>query len=124
MMLFLRYQVEEYAFSDKKWGSAEALDQEFERREADKKKRKEAKFKSKLLDLKKRTRTDAYRREHGGLTSSAGKPTGKNGTAKFGDAVGSGGRHVHEWGREIENEDGMMVKTCTTCGMQVEEMEF
>jgi DNA-repair protein complementing XP-A cells len=124
MMLFLRYQIEEYAFSDKKWGSAEALDEEFERREADKKKRKEAKFKSKLLDLKKRTRTDAYRREHGGLTSSAGQPTGKNGTARFGDVVGSGGRHVHEWGRVIENEDGMTVKTCTTCGMKVEEMEF
>jgi DNA-repair protein complementing XP-A cells len=43
MMLFLRYQVEEYAFTVK-WGSAEALDAEFERREAEKKKRKEEIF--------------------------------------------------------------------------------
>ncbi|KAI1409986.1 DNA repair protein [Hypoxylon sp. FL1857] len=121
MMLFLRYQVEEYAFSDKKWGSAEALDAEFERREADKKKRKEAKFKEKLLDLKKRTRTDAYRREKGKL-GGGGAASGAK--AKFGDAISTGGRHVHEWGRVIENEDGATVKTCTTCGMEVEEMEF
>ncbi|KAI1329285.1 DNA repair protein [Xylariaceae sp. FL0255] len=123
MMLFLRYQVEEYAFSDKKWGSAEGLDTEFERREADKKKRKEAKFKEKLLDLKKRTRTDAYRRQQGkfdtpGTSSSPGRK------AKFGDVVANGGKHVHEWGRVIENEEGMTVKTCTTCGMEVEELEF
>ncbi|KAK8009282.1 XPA protein C-terminus-domain-containing protein [Apiospora marii] len=121
MMLFLRYQVEEYAFSDKRWGSAEALDEEFERRETDKKKRKEAKFKSKLLDLKKRTRTDAYRREHGKLGGGAG--AGGGGKARFDDAIG-GGKHVHEWGRTIENEAGMTVKTCTTCGMEVEELEF
>ncbi|KAH0133329.1 DNA repair protein, partial [Aureobasidium melanogenum] len=35
MMLYLRYQVEEYAFSDKKWGSPEALDEEFEKRQAE-----------------------------------------------------------------------------------------
>ncbi|KAI0384682.1 DNA repair protein [Hypomontagnella monticulosa] len=123
MMLFLRYQVEEYAFSDKKWGSAEALDAEFERRETDKKKRKEAKFKEKLLDLKKRTRTDAYRRQRGKLGGGiGGGPSGKK--AQFGDAINNGGKHVHEWGRTIENEDGATVKTCTTCGMEVEEMEF
>lgn len=125
MMLFLRCQVEEYAFSDKKWGSAEALDAEFEKREVEKKRRKEEKFKSKLLDLKKRTRTEAYRREHGKLGSGAGIGRRKDGeTAKFGDVVPNMGRHVHEWGREIENEEGMTVKTCTTCGMEVEEMEF
>lgn len=123
MMLFLRYQVEEYVFSDKKWGSAEALDAEFERREAEKKKRKEAKFKEKLLDLKKRTRTDAYRRQKE-KQKAGGAGEGKGGKAKFGDAVGRGGRHVHEWGRGIEKEDGSTVKTCTACGMEVEEMEF
>ncbi|KAI0885102.1 DNA repair protein [Annulohypoxylon maeteangense] len=120
MWLFLRFQVEEYAFSDQKWGSAEALDAEFERRETEKKKRKEAKFKEKLLDLKKRTRTDAYKREKGKLGGSAS--SGKR--AQFGDAVLNGGKHVHEWGRIVENEDGATVKTCTTCGMEVEEMEF
>ncbi|KAI0598669.1 XPA protein C-terminus-domain-containing protein [Biscogniauxia sp. FL1348] len=118
MMLFLRYQVEDYAF-EKKWGSSEALDVEYERREADKKKRKEAKFREKLLDLKKRTRTDAYRRQKGKFGSTAG-----SGKAKFGDTVASGGKHAHEWGRMIENEDGATVKTCTICGMEVEEMEF
>ncbi|KAH9885916.1 XPA protein C-terminus-domain-containing protein [Xylariomycetidae sp. FL2044] len=129
MMLFLRFQVEEYAFKTK-WGSAEALDAEFERREADRKKRKEAKFKEKLLDLKKRTRTDAYRRQQGkfgggGATAGgAGAGTGSGKKAKFGDAVATGAKHVHEWGRVIENEEGATVKTCTTCGMEVEEMEF
>ena len=33
MMLFLRYQVEEYALSERKWGSAEKLDEEYQKRE-------------------------------------------------------------------------------------------
>jgi DNA-repair protein complementing XP-A cells len=109
MMLFLRFQVEEYAFN-KKWGSAEGLDAEFEKREADKRSRKEAKFKEKLLDLKKKTRTDRW------IKDRAGK--------KLGDAVGRAERHVHEWGRTVENEEGMTVKTCLSCGMEVEELEF
>jgi DNA-repair protein complementing XP-A cells len=131
MMLFLRYQVEAYAF-ETKWGSAEALDAEFARREADKKRRKEAKFKEKLLDLKKRTRTDAYLRGQGrfdpkdakGGSGSGSASSGRKAKAKFGDVVADGGKHVHEWGRIIENEEGLTVKTCTTCGMEVEELEF
>lgn len=111
MMLFLRFQVEEYAIG-KKWGSAEALDAEFEKREEQKKRRKEAKFKEKLLDLKKKTRTDAFRRQQAG-----------GGPARFGDAVG-GGKHVHTWGTAVENEEGMTVRTCLECNMEVEEMEF
>jgi DNA-repair protein complementing XP-A cells len=112
MMLFLRYQVEEYAFTTK-WGSAEALDAEFEKREAEKKKRKEDKFKAKLKELKKKTRTEAFRRNQ----KSGGKP------GQFGDAVGNG-KHEHEWGLTVENEDGATVKTCVECGMEVEELEF
>ncbi|KAJ4417372.1 DNA repair protein rad14 [Neurospora sp. IMI 360204] len=130
MMLFLRYQVEEYAFNVK-WGSAEALDAEFEKREQDKKRRKEAKFKEKLLDLKRKTRTEAFRRNTrklGGIAGDGGgggSSTGRGGKAtKFGDAINNGGKHVHEWGRTVENEEGMTVKTCTTCGMEVEELEF
>lgn len=120
MMLFLRYQVEEYAFNQK-WGSAEALDAEFEKRETEKKKRKEVKFKEKLLDLKKKTRTDAYRRNTGRLADG---PDGQR-AKKFGDVVGGGnGKHVHEWGRAVENAEGMSVKTCVSCGMEVEELEF
>jgi DNA-repair protein complementing XP-A cells len=111
MMLFLRYQVEEYAFKTK-WGSAEALDAEFEKREVDKKRRKEEKFKSKLQELKKKTRTDAYRRNL--RTGGAGA---------FGDTIG-GGRHEHEWGRTVEKADGTTVKTCVDCGMEVEELEL
>ncbi|KAI4161654.1 MAG: hypothetical protein LQ342_004662 [Letrouitia transgressa] len=113
MMLFLRYQVEEYAFG-KKWGSAEALDAEFNRRESDKKRRKEDKFKSKLQELKKKTRVEAYRR---------GRQVGAGG-GKFGDEVGKRGRHTHTWGRAIENDAGIGVKTCVDCGMEVEELEF
>lgn len=126
MMLFLRYQVEEYAFNVK-WGSAEALDAEFEKREQDKKRRKEAKFKEKLLDLKRKTRTEAFRRNTGklgGITDSGTGSTRGGKATKFGDAINNGGKHVHEWGRTVENEEGMTVKTCTTCGMEVEELEF
>lgn len=113
MMLYLRCQVEEYAFSQKKWGSPEALDAEFERRENDKKRRRDTKFKEKLHDLKKRTRVDAYRRNRTG-------PAGGN----FGDDLG-GRKHVHQWGRSTEDpETGMGVKRCVDCGMEVEELEF
>lgn len=113
MMLYLRYQVEEYAFSDKKWGSPGALDEEFERREGEKKRRKEEKFKNKLNELKKRTRVEAYKRGR--------KGEGMGG--EFGDRI-AGGRHEHEWGRTVENESGVGTKTCVECGMEVEELEF
>ncbi|ETI24759.1 DNA repair protein [Cladophialophora carrionii CBS 160.54] len=113
MFLYLRCQVEEYAFSDKKWGSAEALDAEFQNRETEKKKRKENKFKSKLADLKKRTRVEAYQRSKKG-----GAP------GNFGDDM-SGGKHIHEFGQPIDNpETGFPVKTCTICGLEVEELEL
>lgn len=114
MMLFLRFQVEEYALKTK-WGSAEALDAEYEKREGQKRARKEAKFKEKLTDLKRKTRTDAFRRQAGTL--------GKSGASKFGDSIREG-RHVHQWGRTVENEHGMTVKTCVDCGMEVEELEL
>ncbi|KKY15868.1 putative dna repair protein rad14 [Phaeomoniella chlamydospora] len=117
MMLYLRYQVEEYAFSERKWGSAESLDQEFERREVEKKKRKEAKFKSKLNELKKKTRVEAYRRSR--LAGEAGA----GGT--FGDDLRREKNHVHDWGRPVvDPESGMSVKKCSGCGMEIEELEF
>jgi DNA-repair protein complementing XP-A cells len=113
MMLFLRFQVEEYAIKEK-WGSTEALDAEFERREAERKKRKEAKFKEKLLDLKRKTRTEVVRRQARG---------GRGGPVKFGDAI-AGGKHVHNWGRTVEKADGTTVRTCVECDMEVEELEL
>lgn len=118
MMLFLRCQVEEYALGEK-WGSAEALDAEFERRQLQKKTRKEKKYKEKLLDLKRKTRTEAYRRQTGkGLAAGAGPK-------KFGDAMGST-KHVHDWGGAVEKdgESGMVVRTCLDCGMEIEELEL
>lgn len=113
MQLYLRYQVEEYAFSDKKWGSPEKLDEEFEKRETEKKRRKEDKFKAKLLDLKKRTRVDAYKRGKG---ASGGE---------FGDKIERrGDKHEHEWGIPLENAEGATVKQCIECGMEIEELEF
>lgn len=113
MMLYLRYQVEEYAFTHK-WGSADALDAEFAKRETDKKRRKEDKFKSKLHELKKKTRVEAYRRSR---QAGAGGGT-------FGDDIGGGGKHAHVWGRPVEDGEGVGLKTCVECGMEVEELEF
>lgn len=113
MYLYLRCQLEEYAFSDRKWGSAEALDEEFERRQTESKRRKENKFKSKLADLKKRTKVEAYQRSRRAA-----------GGGNFGDDL-SDGRHVHDFGRPVDNPDtGMPVKTCLSCGFEVEELEL
>ncbi|TPX62375.1 hypothetical protein PhCBS80983_g00500 [Powellomyces hirtus] len=46
MLLYLRSQVEKFAWE--KWGGPEALDAEFERRESEKKERKDKKFKLKM----------------------------------------------------------------------------
>ena len=112
MFLYMRCQIEDYAFSEKRWGSAEALDAEFAKREEDKKRRKESKFKSKLADLKKRTRVEAYQRAR------------KGGGANFGDELGDG-KHVHDFGRAVDNpETGTTIKQCQTCGLEVEEIEL
>lgn len=60
MMLFLRYQVEEFAW--KKWGSPEALDTEWDRRVAEKKKKKNKKFEEGLKDLRRKTREGVWQR--------------------------------------------------------------
>ncbi|KAJ9499971.1 DNA repair protein rad14 [Exophiala xenobiotica] len=112
MFLYLRCQVEEYAFSEKRWGSAEALDAEFEKRQNEKKKRKENKFRSRLADLKKRTRVEAHQRGR------------KGGGGNFGDDLGDG-KHAHEFGRPVDNpESGIPVKKCIICGLEVEELDL
>jgi DNA-repair protein complementing XP-A cells len=119
MMLFLRYQVEEYAFSAKKWGSTEALDEAFEKREQQKKKRKEDKFNSKLKELRKKTRVEAWRR------NQRNREDGEGGGGQFGDKLRDDGKHEHEWGAAVLNPDsGETVKQCVECGMEVEELEF
>jgi len=118
MQLFLRLQVEAYAFSPQKWGSPEALDAEYEKRQTVAKERKEKKFNKKLNDMRKRTMVEAYKRK-----KLMGDEAGE---IRFGDKiVGSWDRHVHEWGRGVLNpETGMTKKRCEECGMEVEELEL
>ena len=112
MMLYLRYQVEDYAFSAQKWGSAEALDEEFEKRKQISSDRRDKKFQKGLKELKKRTRVEAYQRARAG------------GGGGFGDTIGKG-KHEHEWGEAVEDpESGATKRRCVDCGMEVEELEF
>ncbi|KAI9106128.1 XPA protein C-terminus-domain-containing protein [Phlyctochytrium arcticum] len=61
MLLYLRKQVEEFAWD--KWGSPEALDKTFEDREQVKKERKEKKWKAKVSELRRKTRTSTWQRD-------------------------------------------------------------
>lgn len=97
MMLFLRSQVEAFAFSPKKWGSPEALDAEFARREEEKKAKKTKKFEAKLHDLRKKTRTNVW---HKRVEE----------------------KHEHVFGAEGEGDDG--VQRCEECGFEVEVEVF
>ncbi|KAF9439226.1 hypothetical protein BGZ76_008593 [Entomortierella beljakovae] len=102
MMLYLRYQVEEFAF--KKWGGPEGLDQEFEKRERDKESRKEIKFKKELRDLRNKTRTSVWQ-------DKKMKQRAKVHEHKFGTAL-------------VDPSSGASVQSCIECGIQVECEEF
>jgi DNA-repair protein complementing XP-A cells len=94
MMLFLRMQVE--AFAIRKWGTLEALDAEFERRETEKKKKKGKKFEEGLRELRKRTRETIWQQRR--------------------DA-----EHHHEFSEvERTGDNGEGVERCITCGFEVE----
>lgn len=117
MQLYLRCQVEAYAFSERKWGSEAGLDAEFARRTGEKKKRREDKFQSRLADLKRKTRAEAFaRRKAGG---------GGGGRGEFGErVVGRGEGHEHVWGGAVISGEGVSAKRCVECEMEVEELEF
>lgn len=98
MMLFLRCQVEEYAFSPQKWGSEAALDEEFERREEERTKKRGQKFAQKLADLRRRTRDNVWQKRQ--------------------DA-----QHVHDYQPVLGgNSEGL--QRCEGCGHQIEVEEF
>lgn len=100
MMLFLRCQVEAFAFSDAKWGSPEALDAEFERREAEKKDKKSKKFAKKLTELRKKTRTNVWHRRQEA-------------------------EHKHEFETVPAEGDGEgTVQRCAECGFQIDVESF
>ncbi|KAG8908543.1 hypothetical protein FRB99_005903 [Tulasnella sp. 403] len=106
MMLFLRYQVEEFAW--KKWGSPEALDAEYERRTEEKRKKKSKKFEDGLRDLRKKTREGVWQRR-------------------------KDEEHVHEFGEveRVEEADGDQMQgsssgkqRCKECGFEIEVEVF
>ncbi|KAK4049427.1 DNA repair protein rad14 [Microbotryomycetes sp. JL201] len=100
MMLFLRCQVESFAFSDKKWGSPENLDAEFERRQSVKQDKKNKKFTQKLAELRTRTRTNVWHKR-------------------------KEGEHQHVFGHAmVVNEKGDQVQRCEECGFEVEVEVF
>lgn len=101
MQLFLRLQIEQHAW--KKWGGAEQLDEEWERRETNKLKRKEKKYRQQLLEMRKKTRAEEF-------------------TRKLRNGQGLGERHVHDWSAPLSLGDNMTKKRCIDCGVEIEEM--
>ncbi|CAL1696436.1 unnamed protein product [Somion occarium] len=97
MMLFLRCQVEEFAW--KKWGSSEALDAEWERRMAEKKKKKNKKFEEGLRELRRRTRETVWQRR-------------------------KDEEHKHVFGVTEKGANGMGKQVCHECGFTIEVEEF
>ncbi|ODV94470.1 hypothetical protein PACTADRAFT_60780 [Pachysolen tannophilus NRRL Y-2460] len=101
MQLFLRYQVEEFAF--KKWGGEEGLDKEWARREAMRVDRRDKKFEMKLREMRKKTRAEEYTRK---LRENKQQ-------------------HIHEWSlplsKKNDKEEGVVRRRCIVCGMETEE---
>lgn len=104
MQLFLRYQVEEFAF--RKWGGPEGLDNEWVRREEGKIKRRDKKYELKMKEMRKKTRAEEYNR--------------KIREGRFDD-------HKHEWSNYFdggEDEDGVSIRKrrCLHCGFETQEI--
>jgi len=97
MMLFLRCQVESYAFGPKRWGSAEELDAEFARRQDAKAKRRGKKFADEMKALRRRTRDETIARRNEEVA------------------------HEHLW-VEVPGSGGK--QECETCGQEIEVEEF
>lgn len=90
MMLFLRGQVEAYAFGPSKWGSAAGLDAEYHRRTNEKAKKRTRRFQEGLERLRKRTIRDNLWQER------------------------RDSEHVHEW-----TTAGGQTQQCSGCGQRV-----
>ncbi len=97
MMLFLRCQVEDFAW--KKWGSPEALDVEYERRVAEKKKKKNRKFEESLKELRRRTKEGIWQKR-------------------------KDGEHKHIFSTVQEEADGTSQQVCHECGFTIEIEEL
>lgn len=103
MQLFLRFQVEEFAW--KKWGSPQGLDEEWEKREEQRIKRRDKKYNDKLKEMRKKTRAEEY-------------------TRKLRNGQDLGERHVHDWSAPlaIPGELKMVKRRCIDCGVETEEV--
>lgn len=103
MQLFLRCQVEAYAW--KKWGSAEGLDQEWEKREAMRVKRRDKRYLDLLREMRKKTRAEEY-------------------TRKLRDGHALGERHQHEWlaPMSVKGSPSTVLRRCLGCGVETEEL--
>ncbi|KAH9815491.1 XPA protein C-terminus-domain-containing protein, partial [Melampsora americana] len=95
MMLYLREQVEGYAFSNQKWGSSENLDQEFQRRSQLKKQKKSKQFEQNLKTLRNQTRKNLYQKRQDEL-------------------------HSHEFNLIPSVDGSTSVQKCITCGLETE----
>ncbi|KAJ1969870.1 DNA repair protein rad14 [Dispira parvispora] len=94
MMLYVREQVESYAF--KRWGGEEGLDKEFYRREEEKKSRKAKKFEKNIRELRNRTRTSLWQRRD------------------------YNAKHEHDFDEPVVNPDTEETeRVCRTCGIKV-----
>lgn len=103
MQLFLRYQVEEFAW--KKWGSQDGLDAEWERRERVRLERKDKRYRDKLKEMRKKTRAEEY-------------------TRKLRNGQSLGERHVHDWSAPLAVGDDLrfVKRRCVDCGIETEEV--
>ncbi|KAJ1725797.1 DNA repair protein rad14 [Coemansia erecta] len=103
MLLFLRMHVETFAVA--KWGSLEALDDEFERRTDAKRARKEKKYLQSVAELRRRTRVEEWER-------------GRRERLKL--------EAAHEHRFEGGGSDGATQQRCVECGLEIEceELEF
>ena len=97
MLLYVRYQVEEFAW--KKWGSPEALDAEYERRLSEKKKKKNKKFEESLRELRRKTKESIWQRK-------------------------KDEEHRHSFGPSEKSENSVSLQTCHTCGFTLEFEEL
>ncbi|RPD81730.1 hypothetical protein L226DRAFT_496788 [Lentinus tigrinus ALCF2SS1-7] len=93
MMLFLRCQVEDFAW--RKWGSPEALDTEWQRRVEEKKKKKNKKFEEGLKELRRRTRETVWQKR-------------------------KDKEHRHTFGGVEKGPDGVGKQICHECGFSID----
>ncbi|EMD41663.1 hypothetical protein CERSUDRAFT_41645 [Gelatoporia subvermispora B] len=97
MMLFLRCQVEDFAW--KKWGTPEALDTEYERRVTEKKKKKHKKYEQGLRELRRRTRETVWQKR-------------------------KDQEHKHVFGVVEKDSSGVGKQVCHECGFTIDVEEF